>query len=207
MVEQTKTHLRKKLFINPKIQGRILWRCVIFWGVYHFLMLHTLLVFEFMSLQIQIMNGGSAIAFSELYSIFLGKYYPIVLTAMAIFPILAFDVLKMSHRIVGPLVPFQHAVKKLKNGEHVEEVNLRDGDLLLEFQEDFNEFLKWYNEQKLNPKKSVETSPNAIRDSEEEILAEIETLHKEAVDNTEASPQPESHAGTGVTVIEQPDGN
>jgi hypothetical protein len=165
MNKQSEKHSRKKLFINSRIQGRILLRCAIFWVVYHFLILHTLLAFEFMFNQAQIINGGSAMAFTELYSVFLGKYYPIILTALAMFPIVAYDVLKMSHRIVGPLVPFQHAVKRLKNGEHVEKVSTREGDLLVEFQEDFNEFLSRHTEQKPSSPKQAETVPDAIRDS------------------------------------------
>jgi len=187
MSEPLKQKKRKKLYINPEIQGRILWRCAFFWISYHFLMLHTLLAFEFFAYQIQIMNGGVVVPFTELYSIFLGKYYPIILTAAAILPIFAFDVLKMSHRVVGPLVPFQLAMKQLKNGEHVDSVKIRDTDLLVEFQQDFNEFLAWYNVKNLAQSKSDGTSSTADAHSEEELLTEIETLHREATDQAETT--------------------
>ena len=184
MSEPTQQKSRKKFYINPHIQGHILSRCAIFWVIYHFLMLHTLLAFEFLAYQMQIMNGGTVIPFTEFYMNFLGKYFPIILTAAAILPILAKDLLKMSHRVVGPLIPFQRAVKQLKNGEHVGEIQIREGDLLVEFQKDFNEFLNWYNEQKIAHPENGDSVSRAIGDSEEKFLAEIETLQKEVTDHT-----------------------
>ncbi len=175
MLPKKKKEQRSKFFINKRIQGKILWRCAMFWVLYHFLMIHTLMAFEFMKYQIGIFNGGPVVSFTEFYSNFIGKYYPLILTAAAIFPILARDLVKMSHRIVGPLVPFQNAVKNLKNGDPVEEVQIRDGDLLIEFQNDFNDFLRWYNKSDSNtaPSKN-EISP------EDQILNDISELQKAA---------------------------
>lgn len=173
---------RKKIFINKEIQGKLLWRCVAFWAIYHFIVLHTLFGFEFMAYLVSIMNGGSVQSFSDLYMNFLGKYYPIILTAVSLLPILAIDLIKMSHRVVGPFVPFQRAVKDLKAGKRVEEIKLRKGDLLTEFQTDFNDFIRWYNKEKLGAPAVDEN--HAVEDEEgtleKTIIAEVESLQEDA---------------------------
>lgn len=162
---------RRKIFINKEIQGRILWRCFAFWAGYHFIVLHTLFGFEFMAYLVSIMNGASVQSFSELYMNFLGKYYPIILTALSLLPFLVWDLMKMSHRVVGPFIPFQRAVKELKEGKRVEEIALREGDLMTEFQTDFNEFLRWYNEEKLGQPVASEPVKVEAKRTEEPVLA------------------------------------
>lgn len=172
---------RSSYFISPRIQGRILSRCAVFWAIYHVLMLHTLFGFEFLTQQIEIMNGGASLTFGEMYSAFWGKYYPVVLAALLVFPVLTIDVIKMSHRVVGPLVPFTRAVKSLKNGQPVERVKLRKGDLLIEFQQDFNEFLDWMNQHDHVPrsvtKSNVMTDADTAAHPETTLLENVEQLH------------------------------
>lgn len=169
---------RKRLFINKEIQGTVIWRCAVFWVIYHFFMLHTLFAFEFMAYLVQLMNGAPAQTFSEIYSTFIGKYYPICLTALAILPLLAFDVLKMSHRIVGPLIPFQRAIKNLKNGTHVDPIKLRKGDLLTEFQNDFNDFLLWYQAERPHVPIDQNGDDEEMNSIEESMLADVQSLHE-----------------------------
>lgn len=191
---------RKKIFINKEIQGKILWRCVAFWAIYHFIMLHTLFAFEFMAYLVSIMNGGSPQSFSDIYTTFLGKYYPIILTALSLLPFLTLDLIKMSHRIVGPFVPFQRAFKDLKAGKRVERIQLREGDLLTEFQTDFNEFLQWYNEEKLGSPAKDNSSATESKEGqlEDSIIAEVESLQADASamtnhdDSTPAAEQTQS---------------
>lgn len=173
---------RKKFFINPRVQGLVLRRCAVFWFVYHFLMLHTLFGVEFMKYQLSIMNGGNVVNFLNLYSGFLSKYSPLVITSLAMLPVVAIDVLKMSHRIVGPLIPFQRAMQRLRNGEQVDEVQIRNGDLLVEFQQDFNEFLAWYRQQHGEVGEMSTISAQETNDEELQILSDVESLDRQVVD-------------------------
>lgn len=171
---------RRKIFINKEVQSKILWRCVIFWAVYHFIMLHTLFGFEFMAYLVSIMNGGNVQSLSQLYSTFLGKYYPIILTALSLLPFLALDMLKMSHRVVGPLVPFQRAMKKLREGKKVDEVKLREDDLMSEFLGEFNEFLKWHNSQQESELSVSEDNETEIgqESPEEQLVDEVAAIQQ-----------------------------
>lgn len=171
---------RKRLFINRKVQGKIIWRCVVFCTIYHLLMIHTLFAFEFMAYLVGVMNGDTVQTFPQIYMNFLGKYYPIIFTALAVLPVLVWDVLKMSHRIVGPLIPFQRAINKLRNGEVVEEVKLRKNDMLDDFQDDFNEFLRWYKAERTELAERDRRYHEEIDQIEEKILSEMKMLQDAA---------------------------
>src|SRR4029077_7571239 len=54
---------------------------------------------------------------------------------------LIWDILKLTHRFVGPLVQFQKCLAGLARGEKVADVRIRKGDMLGELQDSFNEFL------------------------------------------------------------------
>ena len=72
--------------------------------------------------------------------------------SVAILPIVLWDLLKFSHRVVGPLVPFQRAIECLTAGEKVAEVRLRHGDLLSDLQTTFNQYLTSLRTMASNPR-------------------------------------------------------
>ena len=76
------------------------------------------------------------------------------------------DLLKFSHRVVGPLVPFQRAIERLTAGEQVAEVRLRHGDLLSNLQSTFNQYL--------TSLRTMESSPR-LMDSDAELKVPAET--------------------------------
>lgn len=136
---------RTKFFVNSLAQGRLMLRFAGYWVVYHIVLWHTLFLFRFFEYRFQLMMGNPPQTFAELYGGFCAQYYPIVFSAVAVLPLLLWDMLKMTHRIVGPLIRFQRAIEALQRGERLEEVTLRTGDLLIEYQIAFNQFLKYYN--------------------------------------------------------------
>ena len=73
--------------------------------------------------------------------------------AIAILPIVLWDLLKFSHRIVGPLIPFQRSIERLTAGEQVTEVRLRHGDLLSDLQSAFNQYLTSLRTMEPNPRR------------------------------------------------------
>jgi sensor histidine kinase YesM len=66
------------------------------------------------------------------------------LVAIALFIgfLFTWDAIHHAHRIVGPLYRFRKTIQAIKNGEEVELIVLRKGDMLLEMRDDFNEMLK-----------------------------------------------------------------
>jgi hypothetical protein len=140
--------VRKKTFVNTAIQGRIITRMAVYWVLYHIVLWHGMFLYRYLQYRSDILSGGNAVPFRELYGQFVIDYYPMALCAMIILPAFMLDFVRLTHRIAGPLVRFRHALNDMMAGQTVEKVDLRKGDLLSEFQEAFNEFLDFYNGQR-----------------------------------------------------------
>jgi hypothetical protein len=70
---------------------------------------------------------------------------PLGRTCMAflfLFPPLAWEAVRFAHRLVGPLRRFRQVVRAIAAGEPVALVQLRKGDLLPDFRDDFNAMLR-----------------------------------------------------------------
>lgn len=52
------------------------------------------------------------------------------------------DAVRFTHRIVGPLVRFRKAIQAIRDGDEVDLVQLRKGDMLHELKDEFNEMLQ-----------------------------------------------------------------
>ena len=85
--------------------------------------------------------GAELRSFADLYGQFVRENHAMWFCAFAILPIVLWDLLKFSHRVVGPLVRFQRTLESLTAGETVQEVRLRQGDLLFDLQTTFNQYL------------------------------------------------------------------
>lgn len=154
-------------------------RAVAYWLVYHVVLWHTLFIFEYFHYRVELIGGGTPMSLSELYSQFTSKYYPIIVSALGVLPILAIDMMKYTHRIAGPLVNFANVLQRLRQGEHVDHVTLRQGDLLLELQEEFNAFLKFYNEKQAKTEEVAADLSSIDSDElspEDKILEDINAL-------------------------------
>jgi hypothetical protein len=69
------------------------------------------------------------------------------LVLLILTPPLILDALRFAHRLVGPLYRFRKTIQAIATGEEVEPVKLRKGDLLLDFQDDFNAMLRYLEHQ------------------------------------------------------------
>ena len=97
--------------------------------------------YEFIRYSGDLLSGGQVRPFNEVYGQFTREHFSVILCALAILPLVIWDVLKMTHRIAGPLVRFQNCLRLLIAGTPVREVKLRKDDLLIELQQVFNEYL------------------------------------------------------------------
>jgi hypothetical protein len=138
---------RKKSFVNARIQGRIIGRIAAYWVLYHLVLWLGLFVYRFAQHRAAVAAGAELMSIRDLYSQFVSEYYPMLSCACLILPLFMIDFVRLTHRIAGPLVRFRIALVQLMQGHRVNEVELRKGDLLTEFQVAFNEFLSFYNRQ------------------------------------------------------------
>ncbi|MFM9961204.1 MAG: hypothetical protein ACKV2Q_08250 [Planctomycetaceae bacterium] len=135
------SQLRKRLFVNRAIQGRLLGRTALYWVLYHAVLWMAMFFYRYAEHRGAVMAGAEPRSFSDLYGEFVHDHHSMWLCSFAILPIVLWDLLKFSHRVVGPLVRFQRTLERLIAGETVQEVRLRDGDLLMDLQGSFNQYL------------------------------------------------------------------
>ena len=138
---------RKRSYVNARIQGRIIGRIAAYWALYHLVLWLAMFVYRFAQHRAAVAAGAELLPFRDLYNRFLSDNYPLLFCACLILPLFLIDFVRLTHRIAGPLLRFRIGLVQLIQGHRVEEVELRKGDLLTEFQETFNEFLAFYHRQ------------------------------------------------------------
>jgi methyl-accepting chemotaxis protein len=67
---------------------------------------------------------------------------PVFIVLLFLVPVLAWDTIRMSHRLVGPLVRFRKTMEAIADGEPVRPIKLRDGDYLTDLRDEFNRMLE-----------------------------------------------------------------
>ena len=174
---------RKKLFVSSRIQGQLLYRIALYWVLYHVVLWHALFVYRYLQSRMSGAILNESVPFSEMYGQFLSDYYPLLLCAAITLPIVTIDMLKMTHRIAGPLVRFQNALRDLIAGKPIEHVSLRKGDLLTEFQDEFNRYLDVLSKQRqqlASPTESADeqSAEKQSTDEESRIMSQVTDLRE-----------------------------
>jgi hypothetical protein len=191
---------RKRMFVSSRIQGRLMSRIGVYWVLYHVVLWHGLFVFRYLQYRMTA-AGGIAVPFSELYGQFVIDYYPVVVCALVTLPVVVIDMLHMTHRVAGPLVRFQNALRDLVEGKPVESVSLRKNDLLNEFQDEFNQYLAVLSRERRQLRTGADSHPSGSDDGEG-VAAELAELHsavRTAVSASESAPEERSPSATSVT--------
>jgi hypothetical protein len=67
---------------------------------------------------------------------------PAFVLLLVLVPVMAWDSIRFTHRLVGPMVRFRKTMQDLAAGEPVRPIKLRDGDYLTEMRDDFNAMLE-----------------------------------------------------------------
>lgn len=156
-------HPRKRLFVNRDIQGRLLARTGLYWILYHAVLWMAMFFFRYAEHRGAVMAGAEPRLFGDLYGQFVRENSSLWVCSFAILPIVLWDLLKFSHRVVGPLVRFQRVLENLTAGEKVADVRLRQGDLLSDLETAFNQYLA--SLRNLQSESDLATSANASRES------------------------------------------
>jgi methyl-accepting chemotaxis protein len=72
----------------------------------------------------------------------LWSYLPVFSVLILLMPVIIWDTIRFTHRLVGPLVRFRKTMQSIADGELVHLIKLREGDSLGEFRDDFNHMLR-----------------------------------------------------------------
>ncbi len=137
----SRTLPRHALYVCPKFQGRVLLQVSFYWLAYHFLLWNLLFIVRYVEVQSEAGGQGLQRPLIDLYAEFARGHMLIVWCALGVLPLVLWDVLKLTHRIAGPLSRFRATLQALTAGRHVPFVRIRKDDLLHEFEQDFNAYL------------------------------------------------------------------
>ena len=125
-----KSYQRRRLFIDRPIQMAVLLRTALYWAMCT--MAQVLLVLFFG------MTSSAQSDFPGLNPHVWWHLQVTLLASVALLPLLLRDVLKLSHRWVGPMFRLRLAMRALSRGEPVPELRFRDRDFWHEMAEDLN---------------------------------------------------------------------
>ena len=123
---------RRRLFIDLPVQGTLLIRAVFFWMV-------TILSQVVMVLVMAMMTSSSITDFKIRGQQLWWHLELVMLASVLILPAILLDVLRLSHRWVGPIFRLRASLQALNRGETVEPIAFRDGDFWQELAGEFNQ--------------------------------------------------------------------
>jgi hypothetical protein len=123
---------RKRVWVDH-FQTQLAWRI----GLYLALFLAVLINFLFVW---KLLSEGVHNPVEQLLSM-LRDYLPVGICLLALVPVMAWDAIRFSHRLLGPVVRFRQTVQSIARGEAVRPIKLREGDYLTEFRDEFNQML------------------------------------------------------------------
>lgn len=122
--------LRKKLYVNPQVQGAIILRTILHWCFYLCSILLAVVIWT-------AIRDPSQIALKLVFKSFV-YFSPGIIASIVLLPLFIFDILKASHRVAGPIVRLRSEMARLTHGEEVQHLKFRDGDNWAELADDFN---------------------------------------------------------------------
>ena len=128
-----KLPIRRRIFIHGPIQGALISRIALYW----------LLSMFIQALLIMLLSVGSGSA-DDLYQMtqqFWWHVKLVLVSSLLTLPLLMLDIIKLSHRWVGPIFRLRTAMQALAMGESVQPLTFRAGDFWPDLAGDFNAVL------------------------------------------------------------------
>ncbi len=135
-------HKRRRLWINPPLQGRLLARVAVYLLLLVVFVWHVAFVFLALGSAV---TGAWGVGLGGLYGQALGQQKYLLLALALTVPIVFYDLLRFSNRIAGPLYRCRAVMQRMAAGQPVAEFTPRKGDQLGEFFETFNELIRVWN--------------------------------------------------------------
>jgi hypothetical protein len=153
---------RRQYFVDPKVQGGIAIRCVVYWAT----CLLTTFVFLF---SWSYLRGNSQFDWETANRLWI-RYGAVAIASALLLPFIVWDVIKLTNRFAGPMFRLRREMKKLAAGEAVNPLFFRHGDYWQEMADDFNRLVVRIRELEA---KDAHTTRQAIQDlaAKDELLA------------------------------------
>jgi hypothetical protein len=132
---------RNKIYLGGMLQGTLVKRLAIIWAVYHLLLFNGLFAVAYLEGTQAAAEGGAQQSFLERYESFVWHNRLLIFGALAVGPILLWDVVRCTHRVAGPLVRLENTLLRMAQGETIREIKFRKGDWLTSLERALNAYL------------------------------------------------------------------
>jgi hypothetical protein len=130
MTNAEKLKIRKHFFVDPKVQGALVARVVLYWFT-------CLLTITLMLLCWRIVTGPARpfyMHFDDMWFF----YGPAAIASLVLLPLVVIDIIRLSNRFAGPLLRLRRSMRALARGENVQPLEFRSSDFWREFATEFN---------------------------------------------------------------------
>jgi hypothetical protein len=149
---------RRKLFIDPVVQGAILRRLALHW-------LCTLLTAFVCLLMVHVFTAGVDLPFREQMRQMWERYGLFFIALLFTLPAYAYDSVKLSHRFAGPAFAIRMTLRKLADGHDIPEITFRKGDFWTDIAVDINRIAQRLRTESGKATAPVKSTPNGGRDA------------------------------------------
>ena len=126
----SKEHLRKRYFIDPKVQGALLVRTAGYW-------MFCLLTIASMLICWSILSGPTMPFYFHIAEV-AQRYGPVMILALLLLPLVLSDCIRLSNRFTGPIYRLRRSMRNLAFGKHVAPLAFRTDDYWQEVADEFN---------------------------------------------------------------------
>lgn len=134
LTSSEKKMLRKHIFVDPKVQGALVGRVILYWVV-------CLLTITLMLLCWRIVTGPARMFYTHFDDMWF-HFGPALVASLVILPLVAVDIVRLSNRFVGPMLRMRRAMRELADGQPVAPLEFRDSDFWRDFAQEFNAVAK-----------------------------------------------------------------
>ena len=130
----SKKHLRKRYFVDRRVQGALAARAMRYWALSVAVVgMLTVVGWVFVA------PGIAALVESpDKLRATVACLAVAVATSTLLLPVVLYDLVRFSHRFVGPMVRLRESMRRAAAGESVSPVRFRDDDYWQEFADAFN---------------------------------------------------------------------
>lgn len=121
---------RKQIFIDPKVQGTLAFRVIVYWAA-------CVVTISVMLLCWRMLTGPARMPLAHLDDMWF-HFGPALIASFLLLPLVIYDIVRTSNRFTGPLFRLRRSMRELAKGNEVKPIRFRDGDFWQDLAEEFN---------------------------------------------------------------------